>query len=71
MPLPDPCSMVSWVLVRPQIRNLTTPWPDHRPDHGSPRWQLKELDQVGTVEGLPGHCLPLWCKADCQNKKPI
>ena len=24
--------------------------------------------RVGTVEDLPGHCLPLWCKADCQTQ---
>ena len=24
---------------------------------------------VGTVEDSPGHCLPLWCKADCQTQR--
>ena len=24
--------------------------------------------RVGTMEKSPGHCLPLWCKADCQTQ---
>ena len=57
-PCPKCPLMISWVVVRPQIRNPTTRW-DHRPHHRSQHLQQMQLDQSGSVEGLPGHCLPL------------
>ena len=47
-PLTNPCSsMLSWVVVRPQIQNLTTTRQDYRPHHWSPCLQQMELDQSG------------------------
>ena len=60
--------MISWMFVRPQMQNPTKISEDHRPHHRSSPLQQMELYQCGNSGRSPGHCLPLWCKADCQTQ---
>ena len=61
-------SMVSWMVVLPQIRNPTKTWQDNRPLHWSPRQQQIKLNQSVNCGRFAWTCLPLWCKADYQTK---
>ena len=48
VPLTDPwSSMISWMVVRPQMRNPTKMWREYRPHHRSSPLQQMELYQCG------------------------
>ena len=61
-------SMISWMVVRPQMRTRKIS-KEHRPHHRSSPLQQMELYQCGNSWRFVWNCLPLWCKADCETQR--